>query len=158
MQHNTHDDHANQTSHVTRDAHLRTATDFSFSHNTLSSSDKTKKTIGNNIINNNNKHQHITCQDFIDSALAKFEGTSAPPDARAALAKLDKDSTGFLDRQRFALAMRGLRPSLELPPPLLLAAMDFFDTHDEAEGVKGGRQPRGSGGRKGSGRIDYRCV
>ena len=96
-------------------------------------------------------------QDFIDSALAKFEGTSSPPDTCAALAKLDRDSTGFLDRQRFALAMRGLRPSLELPPPFLLAAMEAFDMDDKTEGGKG-KQPRGSEGRRGSGRIDYRCA
>ena len=88
--------------------------------------------------------------------MAKFEGTCSPPDTRAAFAKLDKDSTGFLDRQHFALALRGLRPSLELPPPILLAAMDFFDTDDNAEAGKGEQPQRGSGGRRGSGRIDYR--
>lgn len=78
---------------------------------------------------------------------------------RAAFAKLDRVSTGLLDRQRFALALRGLRPSLELPPPLLYTAMEYFDSDSGGEGVKtsiaGGSRRRevGSGGR-----IDYRYV
>ncbi|CAM9773902.1 unnamed protein product [Scytosiphon promiscuus] len=89
-------------------------------------------------------------QDAIESAYCRFEGTCAPPDLRAAFAKLDKASTGFLDRPRFALALRGVRPSLELSPEVLRAAMDNFD-----DAIAGGR---GNGGGDGGGsRIDYRA-
>lgn len=98
-------------------------------------------------------------KDFIDAAFERFEGVCSLPDIRAAFAKLDRVSSGVLDRQRFALALRGLRPSLELPPPLLYTAMEYFDTEDGGDGIKaskagGSRRSDGGGG----GKIDYRCV
>lgn len=92
-------------------------------------------------------------QDFIESVFERFEGVCSPPNVCAACAKLDKASTGYLDRPRFALALRGLRPSLELPPPLLRAAIDYFDDTDTSE--VGRKSPRGSAEGE-SGRIDYR--
>lgn len=98
-------------------------------------------------------------KDFIDAAFERFEGACSLPDMRAAFAKLDRVSTGLLDRQRFALALRGLRPSLELPPPLLYTAMEYFDSDSGSKGVKTSitgvsrRREGGSGGR-----IDYRYV
>lgn len=131
-----------------------TSVNHLFSH--LKPSTVSKNKNENKKLPKNPKH---TRQDFIDSAWAKFEGTCPPPDTVAAFVKLDRDSTGFLDRQRFALALRDLRPSLELPPPLLLAAMEFFDTVDGGEGMgTGGGQLGRGGGRGRNGRIDYRYV
>lgn len=103
------------------------------------------------------KQQHNGRQDFIDEAFERFEGACALPDILAAFTKLDKESNGFLDRPRFALALRSLRPSLELPPSLLRTAMNLFDTDDGETGGDGRGSMKGVG-RGGSGRIDYRQV
>eukprot|EP00752_Nemacystus_decipiens_P007715 g6898.t1 len=95
------------------------------------------------------KSSLLELEDFIDSALDGVGGGTSPtPDFRAAFAKLDKDSTGFLDRARFALALRSLRPSLGLPPELLRAAMDSF----EVSGERGGDNVAVNGST-----IDYRA-
>lgn len=90
------------------------------------------------------------CQDFIEPVFSGQEGAVSAPDLRAAFANLDKDSTGFLDRPRFALALRGLRPSLELSPQLLRAAMDSFDINTSGNGNGSGVEPAGGS------TIDYR--
>lgn len=69
----------------------------------------------------------VQTQDVVDASMERFEGASRPPDFRTAFAKLDKDSLGLLDRPRFALALRSLRPSFELTPSVLRATMDFFE-------------------------------
>lgn len=92
-----------------------------------------------------------TGQDAIEYAYGRCEGTCSPPDLCAAFAKLDKASTGFLDRARFALALRGVRPSLELSPELLRVAMDSFD--DAIAGERDGAGEEGA-----SSRTDYRSV
>lgn len=89
-------------------------------------------------------------QDYVESVFGRLEGTCPPPDLRASFAKLDKESTGLLDRPRFALALRGLRPSMELSPELLRAAMEYFE---DSTAVRGGRVGGG-----GTSRIDYRRV
>lgn len=65
-----------------------------------------------------------------------------------AFAKLDRASAGFLDRPRFALALRGIQPAVELSPALLRVAMDYFDTREN--------DPHSVG--EGSGKIDYRSM
>ncbi|CAM9771908.1 unnamed protein product, partial [Ectocarpus sp. 6 AP-2014] len=90
----------------------------------------------------------LDLEDYVESIFGRLEGTCPPPNLRASFAKLDKESTGLLDRPRFALALRNLRPSLELSPELLRAAMEYFE---DSTAVRGGRV----GGGQTSG-IDYR--
>ncbi|CAM9344057.1 unnamed protein product, partial [Phaeothamnion confervicola] len=75
----------------------------------------------------------LAAEDAIATCYNRVEGARALPDLRPAFATLDREGSGFVDRPRFALALRR-HPDLRLPPAALAAAMAAFDASGAGDG------------------------